>query len=147
MKVVVYFNLKCHKIATKYPEWRLNTYLVLIIDKDLSAFVSQESVRASISALNCNHASLFAGPRSPFMKKARKEIQLSSVLTGMYRFWVSVSILNFTRTFSPQIYIQHTCLCFKVCFSKVHIFSNKVLTYILHWLSEAVTTGPIPWGS
>lgn len=46
---------------------RLNTYLVLIIDNDLSAFVSQESVRASISALNCNHASLLAGPRSPFM--------------------------------------------------------------------------------
>lgn len=71
LKALIYFNLKCKKISITYLETYFtadsDTYLVLIIDNDLSAFVSQESVRASISALNCNHASLLAGPRSPLM--------------------------------------------------------------------------------
>ncbi len=35
------------------------------MDRDLSAWVSQESVRASTSALSCSQASLFAGPSRP----------------------------------------------------------------------------------
>lgn len=35
------------------------------MDKDLSACVSQESVRASTSALSCSQASLLAGPSRP----------------------------------------------------------------------------------
>lgn len=41
------------------------TDLELMIDRDLSALVSQESVRASTSALSCSHASLLAGPSRP----------------------------------------------------------------------------------
>lgn len=40
-------------------------HLELIIDRDLSACVSQESVRASTSALSCSQASLLAGPSRP----------------------------------------------------------------------------------
>ncbi len=41
------------------------TDLELMIDRDLSAEVSQESVRASNSALSWSHASLLAGPSNP----------------------------------------------------------------------------------
>lgn len=63
--------LELHLQYNKYRNCNNTTYLVLIIDKDLSAFVSQESVRPSISALNCSHASLLAGPRSPATQKSR----------------------------------------------------------------------------
>lgn len=65
--------LKLHLEYNKYRNCNNTTYLVLIIDNDLSAFVSQESVRPSISALNCNHASLLAGPRSPATMKSKVE--------------------------------------------------------------------------
>lgn len=35
------------------------------MERDLSAWVSQESVRASTSALSCSQASLLAGPSRP----------------------------------------------------------------------------------
>lgn len=41
------------------------TDLELMIDRDLSAVVSHESVRASTSALSWSHASLLAGPSNP----------------------------------------------------------------------------------
>lgn len=40
-------------------------HLELMMDRDLSACVSQESVRASTSALSCSQASLLAGPSRP----------------------------------------------------------------------------------
>lgn len=40
-------------------------HLELMMDRDLSAWVSQESVRASTSALSCSQASLLAGPSRP----------------------------------------------------------------------------------
>lgn len=46
-------------------ESTLKLHLELMMDKDLSAWVSQESVRASTSALSCSQASLLAGPSRP----------------------------------------------------------------------------------
>lgn len=43
----------------------LNTHLECMRVSAFSASVNQESVKASISALSCNQASLFAGPRRP----------------------------------------------------------------------------------
>lgn len=40
-------------------------HLELMMDRDLSAWLSQESVRASISARSCSQASLLAGPSRP----------------------------------------------------------------------------------
>lgn len=39
--------------------------LELMMERDLSAWVSQESVRASTSARSCSQASLLAGPSRP----------------------------------------------------------------------------------
>lgn len=69
------------------------TYLVLIIDKDLSAFVSQESVRPSISALNCSHASLLAGPRSPETAKRKVQSGVKHCLWNV-EFGISSSTVN-----------------------------------------------------
>lgn len=46
-------------------ESNIKMHLELMMDKDLSAWVSQESVRASTSALSCSQASLLAGPSRP----------------------------------------------------------------------------------
>lgn len=46
-------------------EWHLE----LMMDRDFSAWLSQESVRASISARSCSQASLLAGPSRPTAQK------------------------------------------------------------------------------
>lgn len=51
-------------------EWK-SANLELMMDKDLSAWVSQESVRASTSALSCSQASLLAGPSRPLTQQIK----------------------------------------------------------------------------
>lgn len=46
-------------------KYTIKGHLELMMDRDLSACVSQESVRASTSALSCSQASLLAGPSRP----------------------------------------------------------------------------------
>lgn len=76
------------------------TYLVLIIDKDFSAFVSQESVRPSISARNCSHASRLAGPRSPATPKS-KAVSREEHVSGPSSL---VSLLCSTDNFYSSLY-------------------------------------------
>lgn len=55
----------------KSADWGLydiKRHLELMMDRDLSAWVSQESVRASTSALSCSQLSLLAGPSRPKTK-------------------------------------------------------------------------------
>lgn len=47
-------------------------HLELMMDRDFSAWLSQESVRASISARSCSHASLLAGPSRPTAQKGNQ---------------------------------------------------------------------------
>lgn len=46
-------------------DYTISGHLELMMDRDLSACVSQESVSASTSALSCSHASRLAGPSRP----------------------------------------------------------------------------------
>lgn len=82
----------------------VSTYLVLIIDKDLSAFVSQESVRPSISALSCSHASLLAGPRSPATK--REGTIKRRKISGIPGLVSLLSSIDHIRNRKRQVYIN-----------------------------------------
>lgn len=81
------------------------TYLVLIIDKDLSAFVSQESVRPSISALNCSHASLLAGPRSPETPKYKVQsgVNTVSVIQNLASLLFTINSFYFGCVVSKEV--------------------------------------------